>query len=91
MLLPFSRTHESEADLLGLELMARSGFEPGESVLLWQNMAASGGGQPPEWMSTHPSHRTRIEDLKAALPTARGLSKSARASGKNPVCPKPPG
>lgn len=89
VLLPFSRTHESEADLLGLELMARSGFEPGESVLLWQNMAASGGGQPPEWMSTHPSHRTRIEDLQAALPDAKALSETARARGKNPDCPKP--
>lgn len=90
VLLPFSRTHESEADLLGLELMARSGFDPEQSVVLWQNMAEAGGGQPPEWISTHPSHRTRIEDLRAALPQAGSLRDAARASGRNPACPPPP-
>ncbi|MEE3328071.1 MAG: M48 family metallopeptidase [Myxococcota bacterium] len=90
VLLPFSRTHESEADLLGLEIMARSGFDPEESVLLWQNMAQQGGGQPPEWMSSHPSHRTRIDDLTNALPAAQSLRKSALDEGKRPDCPPPP-
>jgi len=89
VLLPFSRSHESEADLLGLELMARSGFEPEQSVVLWQNMAAASGGQPPEWMSTHPSHRTRIEDLRTALPTAGALRNAAHENGRKPDC-KPP-
>ena len=90
ILLPFSRTHESEADILGLEIMARSGFEPGESLLLWQNMAQAGGAQPPEWMSSHPSHRTRINDLTHALPKTRALSETARAAGKTPDCRPPP-
>ena len=90
ILLPFSRTHESEADMLGLEIMARSGFEPEESLLLWQNMAQAGGAQPPEWMSSHPSHRTRINDLTDALPQAKVLSQTARAAGKTPDCLPPP-
>ena len=90
VLLPFSRTHESEADLLGLEIMARSGFDPQESVVLWQNMAQQGGGQPPEWMSSHPSHRSRINDLTKALPTAQILREAALDEGKRPDCPPPP-
>lgn len=90
ILLPFSRTHESEADLMGLEIMARSGFDPDESVLLWQNMAQQGNGQPPEWMSSHPSHRTRTRDLTEALPVAQGLRDRALAQGQKPDCPRPP-
>ncbi|MEM7019740.1 MAG: M48 family metallopeptidase, partial [Pseudomonadota bacterium] len=64
ILLPFSRSHETEADIYGLELMASAGFDPRESVKLWQNMArASKGKAPPEWMSTHPGHQTRIRNL----------------------------
>lgn len=73
VLLPYGRSQESEADIVGLELMANAGFDPNQSVSLWQNMAAaSGGNQPPELLSTHPSHKTRIQDLKstiARLPT----------------------
>lgn len=66
--LPYGRTQESEADIVGLELMAKAGFDPQESVALWQNMAAaSGGNQPPELLSTHPSHDTRIKDLRKAI------------------------
>lgn len=90
VLLPFSRTHESEADLLGLEIMARSGFDPAQSVVLWQNMAQQGGGQPPEWMSSHPSHRSRIRDLTAAEPTAQRLREKALAQGPQPDCRPPP-
>ncbi|KOO15885.1 Zn-dependent protease [Vibrio xuii] len=68
VLMPYGRTQESEADIVGLELMAKSGFDPNQSVDLWKNMAkASGGQQPPELLSTHPSHSTRIEDLKAKI------------------------
>ncbi|NVD07910.1 M48 family metallopeptidase [Vibrio sp. JPW-9-11-11] len=64
VLMPYGRTQESEADIVGLELMAKSGFDPYQSIELWKNMAkASGGNQPPELLSTHPSHSTRIEDL----------------------------
>jgi len=91
VLLPFSRTHESEADIIGLDLMARAGFEPRESVTLWQNMArASGGAGPPEWGSTHPSNQTRIAELRAHVPVADRLRDQARASGRRPDCgPKP--
>jgi predicted Zn-dependent protease len=69
--LPFSRTHESEADLIGLQLMAESGFDPRQSVNLWQNMdAASAGDRPLELLSTHPAPQTRIEDLQANMSEA---------------------
>ena len=68
VLLPYGRTQESEADVVGLELMAKAGFNPNESISLWKNMAAaSGGNNPPELLSTHPSHSTRIKDLSATI------------------------
>lgn len=82
----FSRVHESESDYLGLDYMARAGFDPRESVNLWRNMAAAGGGQPPEFMSTHPSHETRIRDLQANMPRAMETYNAARAAGKRPNC-----
>lgn len=69
--LPFSRLHESEADELGLTFMAIAGYDPREAPEFWERMSAnSGGNQPPEFMSTHPSHETRIQRLNAALPKA---------------------
>jgi predicted Zn-dependent protease len=85
VILPFSRTHESEADLIGLELMASSGFDPVESVALWQNMSRA-GGQAPEFLSTHPSSATRIKDLNARMPRALETYGKARAQNRKPNC-----
>ncbi|WP_046561954.1 M48 family metallopeptidase [Kangiella geojedonensis] len=84
--LKFSRTHESEADEIGLELMARAGFDPRESVELWKNMAKQGGGNAPEFLSTHPATDTRIRDLQAQMNDALTLYQQAKAQGKRPNC-----
>ncbi len=86
ILLPFSRRHESEADTIGLRLMAGAGFDPRASIALWQNMARAGGGQPPEWLSTHPSHGSRIAGLEAAMPEALARYRQA---GRTPNCGQP--
>jgi predicted Zn-dependent protease len=86
VVLKFSRTQESEADMLGLDLMAKAGFDPRESVSLWQNMAAASQGQPPEFMSTHPSHETRIADLEQRIPQDLTVAEQARRQGHNPNC-----
>ncbi|MEM9175484.1 MAG: M48 family metallopeptidase [Myxococcota bacterium] len=86
-LMKFSRDHESEADRLGLRLMARAGFDPQEAVTLWENMSrASSGQRPPEILSTHPSGATRIARLSAAMPEAMQLYETARAQGRRPNC-----
>jgi predicted Zn-dependent protease len=69
-LLPFSRLQESEADRIGLVLMAKAGYDPKEAVTFWQRMQSSGGEKPPELMSTHPSDERRIADIKKEIPEA---------------------
>jgi predicted Zn-dependent protease len=70
-MLRFSRQHETEADKIGLIFMAMAGYDPHEAPKFWERMTSmSGGGEPPEWLSTHPSHSTRIADLNAAMPEA---------------------
>lgn len=84
--LPFSRTHESEADLIGLDLMAKAGFSPVQSVKLWQNMAkASGDSRQPELLSTHPLPATRIANLEKNMPNAQ---KQYAAASDHPQCKK---
>lgn len=74
VLLPFSRKHESEADYIGILLAADAGYDPRESVALWERMGqASGGGGSSEFMSTHPSHETRIDQLKKWMPEAMAI------------------
>ena len=70
ILLPFSRNHESEADAIGLMYMARAGYDPRESIEFWQRMSEQSKGGPPEFMSTHPSHGTRIQRLQDEMPKA---------------------
>ncbi|MDG2376156.1 MAG: M48 family metallopeptidase [Woeseiaceae bacterium] len=84
---PFSRMQESEADVIGLEYMARAGFDPRESVELWQNMNnSSETTKVPEFMSTHPSGETRIESMVQHLPEMLALYNEAQAQGRNPDC-----
>lgn len=86
VLLPYARGQESEADIIGLKLMALAGFDPRAAVGLWQNMDAAAQGAPPEFLSTHPAHGSRIADLQAALPEVLPLYKQARAQGETPNC-----
>lgn len=70
VLLPYSRLQESEADHIGLILMARAGYDPREALPFWQRMNASPGSRPPELLSTHPAPETRIADIQALIPEA---------------------
>ncbi len=74
-MLPFSRSHETEADKIGLVLMAIAGYNPEESIAFWTRMSANSGGQAPaEMLSTHPSDATRIANLKAMIPEAKAIA-----------------
>jgi predicted Zn-dependent protease len=86
LLLPFSRIQESEADQIGLQLMAETGFDPLESVVLWQKMAENKSRRAPEILSTHPSPRSRIETLQTLMSSAEQTWVDSRKSGKNPDC-----
>lgn len=79
--LPYSRSHETDADLLGIELAARAGFDPRAAVSVWQKMSRIGGAQPPQILSTHPAHATRIRDLEANIPRVLPLYEAARSRG----------
>jgi predicted Zn-dependent protease len=85
-LLPHSRTHEAEADILGLDYMAKAGFDPRQAPVLWENMARAGGDKPPEVLSTHPSDKTRIDGLTRRLAISMPLYEQAQAAGKKPRC-----
>jgi predicted Zn-dependent protease len=69
VLLPYGRTQESEADIIGLKLMSQAGFDPRQAVEVWKNMGATNGkNSPPELMSTHPSNESRIQNISSKLP-----------------------
>ena len=88
--LPYAREQETEADLIGLEYMANAGFDPRSAVYLWKNMAAAkdaeGGERPPEFLSTHPSDSTRIDQMIKSLTPALVKYNAAREVGKRPAC-----
>lgn len=96
VLLPFSRSHESEADYIGLLLAAQAGYDPREAVRLWERMAQSSKGAPPEFLSTHPANETRIQDLQKWMPEALMIyNRVPKAPSANlppifPAQPNPP-
>ena len=75
--LKFSRDDETEADLVGMEIAARAGYDPRAGVSLWEKMSAANKGAPPQWLSTHPSGHTRIEEIQANLPKVMPLYERA--------------
>jgi metalloendopeptidase OMA1, mitochondrial len=83
VLLPFSRQHETEADEIGLIYMARAGYDPREAIPFWQRMSQHGDSQVPTYLSTHPSHERRIEDLQAFMPRALAEYEKAKAKAKS--------
>ncbi|WP_374435043.1 M48 family metallopeptidase [Inhella sp.] len=90
--LKFSREDETEADLVGMELAARAGYDPMAGVSLWEKMGQAAKGAPPQWLSTHPSGKTRIQDIRAATPQVAGLFARAPKPERRfpPPAPLPP-
>ena len=87
IMLPFSRAQETEADVIGLRLMADAGFDPTESIKLWENMdKAAGGGRPPDFLSTHPGPSARIRTLTQHMDDAVSRQQQAHSQGKRPDC-----
>ena len=76
--LPYSRQFETESDRIGVELAARAGYDPRAAISLWEKMAVAGGGQPPQFLSTHPSADTRIADLKVYAERVMPLYRAAQ-------------
>lgn len=85
-LLPGSRQQETEADVVGQQLMAAAGFDPRQAVNLWQNMIAAGGNRPPQWLSTHPDPQARISELQQRSAQLVPVYEQARAAGHKPRC-----
>ncbi len=87
ILLPFSRTQESEADMIGLKLMARAGFDPRQSVELWKNMLENSRGKvPPQILSTHPASENRIHALEGKMDEVLPIYDQAKREGNLPSC-----
>lgn len=85
-LLPNNREQESEADIVGQQLMARAGFDPRQAVNLWQNMIEVGGARGPAFLSTHPDPRERLDELRNRASELTSTQQQARASGRTPNC-----
>jgi predicted Zn-dependent protease len=86
--LKFSRDDETEADIVGMELAARAGFDPEAGVTLWQKMLAASGGKQPEFISTHPAGESRIKDIQAKLPKVQPLYVKAAKPARRFAPPK---
>lgn len=86
ILLPYGRKQESEADEIGLYYLAEAGFDPSQAVTLWQNMQSQSQGEPPQFLSTHPSSESRIRNLSQLQPKAREYSAKAKSMGYQPRC-----
>ena len=89
MTLKFGRDDESEADLVGMELAARAGYDPRAGITLWNKMVAANKGAPPEWLSTHPSGGSRIKDIEANLAKVMPLYERAEKPGRGFGPPAP--
>jgi len=87
IILPFSRKHESEADVIGMMYMAEAGYPPEESRRVWDRMAALGGKKPPVFLSTHPSHDRRKENLTKWMPQAKKKYARHERTGSDPLAP----
>jgi len=85
-LLPNSRDQETEADVVGQQLMARAGFDPRQAVNLWENMIAASRSRPPQWLSTHPNPESRIQQLDRRAADLVPVYEQARAGGRTPKC-----
>ena len=85
-LLPGSRTQETEADVVGQQIMAQAGFDPRAAVNLWENMIEAGGSRPPEWLSTHPDPSERIGELRSRAAGLVPVYEQAKAQGRRPSC-----
>ncbi|MGY0505833.1 M48 family metallopeptidase [Luteimonas sp. e5] len=85
-LLPGSRDQETEADVVGQQLMARAGYDPRQAVNLWQNMIQAGGSRPPQWLSTHPDPNSRLSEMSQRASGLMSTYEQARASGRRPAC-----
>jgi predicted Zn-dependent protease len=82
LVLKYSRDDETEADLAGVDIAARAGFDPRAALSLWKKMSAAGGSSPPQWLSTHPANSTRIRDIEGYLPQVLPAYESARGTLK---------
>ena len=85
-LLPNSRAQETEADVVGQELMAQAGFDPRGALDLWRNMAAAGGARPAQWLSTHPDPASRLRELESRAAGLLPVVQAARRAGRMPRC-----
>ena len=89
IIMPYSRAHETEADLLGMDIMAKAGFDPREAAKLWEAMKGDRKQSTPEWLSTHPSDDTRITNLRNREDEALSQMNTAQTAGKKPRCVMP--